>query len=128
MTTFPPIEDAPQVLELAVTGRDGTTRTYRLQDPSAADGAAVCEVVQRAARMAAAGAGDDVVVVEDADEEPLFRRCLGDAYERLVADVAPEMLRAVVHAVMRWLWTGDSAAVLAWWQAETDAQAVTADP
>lgn len=124
MTQFPPVE-IPEVLELPVTGRDGVARTYRLEDPPATDGSAVCAVVQRAARMAAAGAGDDVVVVEDADEEALYRRCLGDVYERLVADVAPETLRAVAHAVMRWLWSGNAGEALAWWHEQTNTPADT---
>jgi hypothetical protein len=73
-------------LDLPVKGRDGTTRVYRIEDPSAEDGIRIERVTTLAVRLASGGTAPDTPVLNDEEEQDLFRLCLGDTYEQLLAD------------------------------------------
>ncbi|GHC26962.1 MULTISPECIES: DUF7426 family protein [Streptomyces rochei group] len=115
MIAFPPLAPGviPDVLELPIVGRDGVTRTYRISDPPAEDGLSVDQLVQRAARMSMAGQ-DDAMLLDDDEEQALYRRVLGEAYGPLVAEAAPEEVRRAALAVLCWLSSGHEAALRFW--------------
>ncbi|MGW0869952.1 DUF7426 family protein [Streptomyces sp. NPDC002740] len=71
-------------LELPVRGRDGT-RVYRIEDPSAEDGIRIEKITTMAARLAAGGAAPSTKLLSDEEERDLYRMCLGDAYDQLLA-------------------------------------------
>jgi hypothetical protein len=73
-------------LDLPVKGRDGQLRTYRIEDPSAEDGIRIEKITSLAARLAAGGTAPDTPLLSDSEERDLYRMCLGDAYDQLVAD------------------------------------------
>ncbi|MFE6284346.1 hypothetical protein [Streptomyces sp. NPDC057877] len=73
-------------LELPVKGGDGQTRLYRIEDPSAEDGIKIERITTMAARLAAGGKRPDTRVLDDEEEKDLFRMCLGDTYDQLLAD------------------------------------------
>ncbi|MET9729675.1 hypothetical protein ABZZ79_03110 [Streptomyces sp. NPDC006458] len=73
-------------LELPVSGRDGQTRVYRIEDPSAEDGIKIEKITSLAARLAAGGKAPDAPVLDDDEERDLYRLCLGDVYDELLDD------------------------------------------
>ena len=75
-----------EYLELPVKGADGETRVYRIEEPSAEDGIRIEKITMLGARLAAGGAPPDQPVLGDDEERNLWRMCLGDAYDQLLAD------------------------------------------
>lgn len=73
-------------LELPVPGRDGEIRVYRIEDPPAEDGIRIERITTLAARIASGGRAPDTPVLDDDEERDLYRMCLGDAYDQMLAD------------------------------------------
>ncbi|MFI8299985.1 hypothetical protein ACIGCZ_29075 [Streptomyces nigra] len=91
-------------LELPVRGRDGQTRVYRIEDPPAEDGLRIERITTLAARLAAGGKRPDTPVLDDEEEKDLFRLCLGDAYDQLLADgVRWAQFKHVALTAMFWV-------------------------
>ncbi|MGC5343643.1 DUF7426 family protein [Streptomyces sp. DT171] len=101
-------------LELPVTGRDGTVRTYRIEDPAAEDGLKIERITTMAARLAAGGTVDTAPALDDGEELDLYRMCLGDAYEDLRAAVSWTRFRHVALTAMMWI-TADRETAAAYW-------------
>ncbi|MEV0209435.1 hypothetical protein AB0H97_29980 [Streptomyces sp. NPDC050788] len=115
---FPPLDTFhDDVLELPLNGR-----TVCIPSPASEVGRDVEQLLTRAARMLENGAGPDTVLLDDDQEDALYRQLLGDVYGQLAADE----VQPVGHAVLRWVGEGRRAA-LAWW-AERDAQASEPGP
>ncbi|GAA0289618.1 hypothetical protein PV735_05255 [Streptomyces turgidiscabies] len=102
-------------LDLPVRGRDGEIRVYRIEDPSAEDGIRVERVTTLAARLAAGGKAPDTQVLNDEEERDLFRLCLGDAYDTLLADVKWGPFKHVALTAMFWI-TTDKATAQEFWR------------
>jgi hypothetical protein len=92
-----------EYLDLPVPGRDGQVRVYRIEEPSAEDGLRVERITSLAARIAAGGAAPDRPVLNDAEEADLYRMCLGDAYEQLVAELKWSAFKHVALTAMFWI-------------------------
>ncbi|MFC8267819.1 hypothetical protein ACFUIZ_19110 [Streptomyces cinereoruber] len=90
-------------IDLPIKGRDGTTRTYRIEDPSAEDGVRIERITSLAARLAAGGAAPDAPVLSDEEERDLYRMCLGDQYDRLLADLKWAAFKHVALTTMFWV-------------------------
>ncbi|WP_406014323.1 hypothetical protein OG520_22130 [Streptomyces sp. NBC_00984] len=101
-------------LELPVVGRDGETRTYRIEDPSAEDGIRIERITTMAARLAAGGSADMAPALDDEQELDLYRMCLGDTYEELRADLSWGRFRHVALTAMMWI-TADRETAAAYW-------------
>lgn len=101
-------------LELPVTGQDGETRTYRIEDPSALDGIRIEHITTLAARLAAGGSAVDAPALDDEQELDLYRMCLGGAYEDLLADLSWGRFRHVALTAMMWI-TADRETAEAYW-------------
>ncbi|MFI6860190.1 hypothetical protein ACIBKZ_09790 [Streptomyces sp. NPDC050421] len=101
-------------LELPVTGQDGETRTYRIDDPSALDGMRIEHITTLAARLAAGGSAVDAPALDDEQELDLYRMCLGGAYEELLADLSWGRFRHVALTAMMWI-TADRETAEAYW-------------
>ncbi|MFG3090687.1 hypothetical protein ACGGAI_23985 [Streptomyces antibioticus] len=103
-------------LELPVKGRDGQTRVYRIEDPEAEDGIRIERITTLAARLAAGGKAPDTQVLDDDEERDLFRMCLGDVYDQLLADgVRWARFKHVALTAMFWI-TADKATALEFWR------------
>jgi len=103
-------------LELPVRGRDGTVRTYRIEDPSAEDGIRIEKITTLAARLAAGGTAPSTELLSDEEERDLFRMCLGDAYDQLLADgVKWALFKHVSLTAMFWI-TSDKATAQEFWR------------
>ncbi|MFC8491777.1 hypothetical protein ACFUJU_13440 [Streptomyces sp. NPDC057235] len=92
-------------IELPIRGRDGTTRTYRIEDPSAEDGVRIERITSLAARLAAGGAAPEATVLSDEEERDLYRMCLGDQYDRLLTDLKWAAFKHVALTAMFWVIT-----------------------
>ncbi|MER7697041.1 hypothetical protein [Streptomyces sp. NPDC096095] len=101
-------------LELPVIGRDGETRTYRIEDPSAEDGLRIERITTLAARLAAGGSAIDAPALDDQEELDLYRMCLGDTYEELRTDLSWARFRHVALTAMMWI-TADRETAAAYW-------------
>ncbi|MFD3790775.1 hypothetical protein [Streptomyces cyaneofuscatus] len=101
-------------LELPVIGKDGETRTYRIEDPSAEDGLRIERITTLAARLAAGGSAVDAPALDDEQELDLYRMCLGDTYEELRADLSWGRFRHVALTAMMWI-TADRETAAAYW-------------
>ncbi|WP_032769832.1 DUF7426 family protein [Streptomyces sp. CNS654] len=101
-------------LELPVQGRDGETRTYRIEDPAAEDGLRIERITTLAARLAAGGEAPTAPVLDDQEELDLYRMCLGDTYEQLLADVRWSRFRHVALTAMMWI-TADRETAASYW-------------
>ncbi|MER8086619.1 hypothetical protein ABTZ57_16150 [Streptomyces sp. NPDC094048] len=101
-------------LELPVVGRDGETRTYRIEDPTAEDGIRIERITTMAARLAAGGSVDAAPALDDEQELDLYRMCLGDAYEQLRADLSWGRFKHVALTAMMWI-TADRETAAAYW-------------
>ncbi|WP_171110602.1 MULTISPECIES: hypothetical protein [unclassified Streptomyces] len=102
-------------LELPVRGRDGQTRVYRIEDPAAEDGIKIERITSLAARLAAGGKAPDTPVLDDKDELDLYRLCLGDAYDQLLADgVKWAQFKHVALTAMFWVTTDKDTAAEFW--------------
>ncbi|MFG3174941.1 hypothetical protein ACGFZC_07660 [[Kitasatospora] papulosa] len=101
-------------LELPVTGTDGVERVYRIEDPSAEDGLRVERVTSMAARLAMGGAAVDTTALDDEEELDLYRMCLGEAHDRLKAEVGWSRFKHVALTTMFWI-TADRETAEAYW-------------
>ncbi|WEH40802.1 hypothetical protein [Streptomyces sp. AM 2-1-1] len=101
-------------LELPVEGRDGTTRTYRIEDPSAEDGLKVEKITTLAARLVAGGAAPTDSGLDDQEEIDLYRLCLGDTYEVLAAEVSWSRFKHAALTAMMWI-TADRETAEQYW-------------
>ncbi|MBK3631559.1 hypothetical protein JHN52_01005 [Streptomyces sp. MBT97] len=101
-------------LTLPVTGRDGVTREYQIPDPSAEAGIKIERITTLAARLATGGSVPDTPVLDDDEEQDLYRLCLGDAYERLRAETSWSMFKHVALTCMLWI-TADEETALEYW-------------
>jgi len=91
-------------LELPVKGKGGETRVYRIEDPPAEDGIRIERITTLAARLAAGEKRPDVPVLDDAEERDLYRMCLGDAYDQMLADgVGWSRFKHVALTAMFWV-------------------------
>ncbi|MGW6009716.1 DUF7426 family protein [Streptomyces sp. NPDC055210] len=103
-----------EYLDLPVKGRDGEIRVYRIEDPSAADGIRIEKITSLAARLAAGGKAPDTEVLGDDEERDLYRMCLGDAYDQLLADVKWAPFKHVALTAMFWVTTDKDTAKEYW--------------
>ncbi|GHA28622.1 hypothetical protein GCM10010372_30510 [Streptomyces tauricus] len=103
-----------EYLDLPVKGRDGEIRVYRIEDPSAEDGIRIEKITSLAARLAAGGKAPDTEVLGDDEERDLYRMCLGDAYEQLLADVKWGPFKHVALTAMFWVTTDKDTAKEYW--------------
>ncbi|WP_086765331.1 DUF7426 family protein [Streptomyces bobili] len=102
-------------LTLPVTGRDGRTREYHIPDPTAEAGIRIERITTLAARLAAGGSVPEQPVLDDDEEQDLYRLCLGDAYDRLRAEVSWSMFKHVALTSMFWI-TADAETALEYWR------------
>ncbi|MFD5901716.1 hypothetical protein ACFWHG_09455 [Streptomyces microflavus] len=101
-------------LELPVTGKDGETRTYRIEDPSAEDGLKIERITTLAARLAAGGEAPTAPALDDEQELDLYRMCLGATYAPLLAEVSWARFRHTALTAMMWI-TADRETAEAYW-------------
>ncbi|NEY32053.1 hypothetical protein GTU99_07575 [Streptomyces sp. PRKS01-65] len=101
-------------LDLPVKGRDGQTRVYRIEEPSAEDGIRIERITSLAARLAAGGKAPDAPVLNDEEELDLYRMCLGDAYEQLRKELKWGAFKHVALTVMFWVTTDKETAEQFW--------------
>ncbi|WP_445524805.1 DUF7426 family protein [Streptomyces cyslabdanicus] len=101
-------------LELPVKGRDGQTRVYRIEDPSAEDGIRIERITSLAARLAAGGKRPDAPVLDDEEELDLYRACLGTEYEPLKRELSWSVFKHVSLTVMFWVTTDRETAAEFW--------------
>ncbi|KMS71301.1 hypothetical protein ACH49_24705 [Streptomyces leeuwenhoekii] len=101
-------------LDLPVRGRDGQTRVYRIEEPSAEDGIRIERITSLAARLAAGGRAPDTPVLDDEEELDLYRMCLGDAYEQLRKELKWGAFKHVALTVMFWVTTDKETAQQFW--------------
>ncbi|MEU9557974.1 DUF7426 family protein [Streptomyces fumanus] len=114
--TFEALDDfLSDGLTLPVTGKDGVTREYHIADPSAEAGIRIERITSLALRLAAGGEAPETDVLADAEEQDLYRLCLGDAYEQLRADLSWSMFKHVALTVMFWV-TSDEETAQEYWR------------
>lgn len=101
-------------LELPVPGRDGTMRVYRIDEPSAEDGIRIERITTLAARLAAGGKAPNTPVLGDDEELDLYRMCLGDAYERMKAELGWGTFKHCSLTAMFWITTDRETAQQFW--------------
>jgi len=102
-------------LELPVRGRDGETRIYRIEDPPAEDGLRIERITTLAARLAAGGKRPETPVLDDEEEKDLFRLCLGETYDQLLADgVKWAQFKHVALTAMFWVVSDKETAAEFW--------------
>ncbi|MEU4171024.1 hypothetical protein AB0F46_29605 [Streptomyces sp. NPDC026665] len=104
-----------EYLELPVKGRDGQTRVYRIEDPSAEDGIRIERITSMAARLAAGGKlSPDSQALNDEEEQNLYRMCLGTAYDKLLQEVRWGPFKHVALTAMFWVITDKDTAREFW--------------
>lgn len=114
-----------EYLELPVKGADGETRVYRIEEPSAEDGIRIEKITMLGARLAAGGAPPDQPVLGDDEERNLYRMCLGDTYDALLADgVRWAAFRHVSMTAMFWVVTDKETAREFWRTGQRPGKAV----
>lgn len=97
-------------LELPVNGK-----VYRVAGPSAEDGLRIEKVTTLAMQLVAGGEPDDAEALDDDDERNLYRLCLGDTYDELLADrVSWVQLRHVALTALVWINSGTEQAGKFW--------------
>ncbi|MEU3945465.1 hypothetical protein [Streptomyces sp. NPDC029526] len=102
-------------LELPVRIRGGETRVYRIEDPPAEDGIRIERVTTLAARLAAGEKRPDTPVLDDEEERDLYRMCLGDAYDEMLADgVSWGTFKHVALTAMFWVISDKETAAEFW--------------
>ncbi|MEV4335767.1 hypothetical protein [Streptomyces sp. NPDC049590] len=101
-------------LELPVPGRDGKMRVYRIDEPSAEDGIRIERITTLAARLAAGGKAPNTPVLGDDEELDLYRMCLGDAYERMKAELGWGTFKHCSLTAMFWITTDRETAQQFW--------------
>ncbi|MGQ4358569.1 DUF7426 family protein [Streptomyces sp. SAS_272] len=110
-------------LDLPVKGKDGITREYHIADPSAEAGIKIERITSFAARLAAGGAAPDGPILDDDEEQDLYRLCLGDAYDQLRAETSWSMFKHVSLTVMFWVTTDEETAQKYWATGEAPGKA-----
>jgi hypothetical protein len=91
-------------LDLPVRVRGGEVRVYRIEDPPAEDGIRIERITTLAARLAAGQKAADLPVLDDDEERDLYRMCLGDTYDEMLADgVGWAQFKHVALTVMFWV-------------------------
>jgi hypothetical protein len=114
--TFEALDDfLSDGLDLPVRGNDGRVRVYHIPEPTAEAGIRVERITSFAARLASGGAAPETKVLDDEEELDLYRLCLGDAYERLRAELSWSMFKHVSLTVMLWI-TADDETALEYWK------------
>lgn len=104
-----------EYLDLPVKGKDGETRVYRIEDPSAEDGMKIERITAMAARLAAGQkATPTAEVLSDQEELDLYRMCLGAAYGPLLAEVKWGPFKHVALTAMFWVTTDKDTAREYW--------------
>ncbi|MFJ8992617.1 hypothetical protein ACIRQH_19750 [Streptomyces sp. NPDC102279] len=104
-----------EYLDLPVLGKDGETRVYRIEDPSAEDGMKIERITAMAARLAAGQkASPSVELLNDEEELDLYRMCLGAAYGPLLKEVRWGPFKHVALTVMFWVTTDKDTAREYW--------------
>jgi hypothetical protein len=103
-------------LDLPVKGKDGVTRVYHIADPPAEDGVRIERISSLALRLAA-GAAPGTKALDDEEETDLYRLCLGDTYERLLAEVRWATFKHVALTAMFWI-TADRETALLYWNTQ----------
>ncbi|MGW4850143.1 DUF7426 family protein [Streptomyces sp. NPDC004288] len=106
-------------IELPVPCRDGEVRTYRIEDPAAEDGVRIERITSLAARLAAGGTAPESPVLNDQEERDLYRMCLGEQYEPLLAETSWSMFKHVSLTVMFWVTTDVETAQQFWEAGQT---------
>ncbi|GGJ82082.1 hypothetical protein GCM10011583_12040 [Streptomyces camponoticapitis] len=106
-------------LELPVTGKDGVERIYRIEDPAADDGLKVERITALAARAFAGGAAPTEDLLDDEEELDLYRLCLGDTCDKLLAEVGWTDFKRVALTAMFWI-TADLETAKACWKSGGD--------
>ncbi|MFE6408147.1 hypothetical protein ACFVOR_14575 [Streptomyces sp. NPDC057837] len=101
-------------LDLPVKGKDGQTRVYRIEEPSAEDGIKIERITSLAARLAAGGKAPEAPVLDDQEELDLYRMCLGDQYEPLIKELRWSAFKHVSLTVMFWVTTDRETAEEFW--------------
>ncbi|MEU1141775.1 hypothetical protein ABZ392_33705 [Streptomyces sp. NPDC005885] len=101
-------------LELPVRGRDGEIRVYRIDDPSAEDGIKIERITSLAARLAAGGKAPNAPVLDDDEEQNLYKMCLGAAYEPLMREVGWAQFKHIALTAMFWVTTDKDTAKQFW--------------
>lgn len=114
-TTFEALDAfLDEYLDLPVKGRDGQTRVYRIEEPSAEDGIRIERITSLAARLAAGGKAPDTPVLGDEEELDLYRMCLGDAYDQLRTELKWGAFKHVALTTMFWVTTDKETAQQFW--------------
>ncbi|MFF9312143.1 hypothetical protein ACF1BS_14655 [Streptomyces sp. NPDC014748] len=114
-TEFEALDDfLDEGLTLPVRGKDGKIRTYHIADPSAEAGLRIERITSLAARLAAGGTAPKSEVLSDDEELDLYRLCLGDSYEKLLAETSWAMFKHVSLTVMFWVTTDRQTALQFW--------------
>ncbi len=114
--TFEALDDfLSDGLVLPVRGKDKVVREYLIPDPSAEAGIKVERITTLAARLAAGGTAPERPVLDDDEELDLYRLCLGEAYDRLQADLSWSMFKHVALTAMFWI-TADEETALEYWR------------
>ncbi|MEU9921867.1 hypothetical protein AB0H51_11320 [Streptomyces griseoluteus] len=101
-------------LELPMRGRDGKTRVYRIEDPSAEDGLRIERITTLAARLASGGKPGDTTVLDDDEELNLYRMCLGSSYEPMRRELGWAQFKHCALVAMYWITVGRDAALEFW--------------
>ncbi|MFJ4009469.1 hypothetical protein [Streptomyces sp. NPDC090026] len=118
--TFDALDDfLDDYLELPVKGTDGVQRTYRIPSPPAEDGLRVEKITTMAARMLATGTEPDTTVLDDREELDLYRLCLSDVHDQLLAEVPWSRFKLAALTAMYWI-TADRETAAAFWKAGGD--------
>ncbi|MFE4548277.1 hypothetical protein [Streptomyces sp. NPDC056785] len=122
--TFEALDDfLSDGLTLPVKGKDGITREYHIPDPSADAGIKIERVTSLAARLAAGGSPPKQPVLDNEEELDLYRLCLGDAYDALMAETSWSMFKHVALTCMFWITTDEATALEYWRTGETPGKA-----
>ena len=123
-STFEALDDfLSDGLDLPVRGKDGVVRAYHIADPSAEAGIKIERITSLAARLAAGGKAPEGQVLNDEEELDLYKLCLGDSYDRLLADVKWSMFKHVALTVMFWITTDEDTARQYWATGEAPGKA-----
>ncbi|MCG7203952.1 DUF7426 family protein [Streptomyces arenae] len=101
-------------LDLPMRGRDGETRVYRIEDPSAEDGIKIERITSLAARLAAGGKAPESPVLDDDEELDLYRMCLGAAYEPMKRELGWAQFKHCALTTMFWVTTDRDTALQFW--------------
>ncbi|MFI1701950.1 hypothetical protein ACH419_39220 [Streptomyces bobili] len=110
-------------LTLPVTGRDKITREYHIPDPTAEAGIKIERITTLAARLAAGGTAPDKPVLDDDEEQDLYKLCLGEAYDKLRAETSWSMFKHVALTAMFWITTDEDTALEYWATGEAPGKA-----